>query len=1001
MPGLPTLRLRRALLVWFITVVAATVVAGCASTAPRDTQAAAPAIPTPDSLQSVTGASGGQILAGAGGLIASPFSHGMSTDSLAANVHEKRFAAPDTLHPDSLRRLSEGMGLPMSLDSVRSALLEKPAPPAPDSTEEESGDLDTSIVYGGKELYFDVQRRISIIRGNAKIVYKDMTLTANEILVDWEDDLMTAIPLLDTLWTDSTHSEIDSISTIGLPTFVQHNQNMSGMLMRVNMKNRAGYVEGGMTQYGDGFYRGDRIQKVSDDVFFVQGGVYTSCDAPEPHYKFTGSEMKMIRGDKVVGKPIVLRFGDVPVAALPFAVFSIKSGRHSGILIPTYGDDSNRGRRFENLGYYWEASDYWDIKGVVDYFEESGFRLRSDLVYNKRYAFAGGTSASYKNEHNNKVYWDLRTRHRQTVDENTSLNVDGTFVSDNDFYKTQSQTADQQLKQQITSNATFTHRWPYSGASLSLNLNQSRNLRTGENSMTLPSFNLGFGSKQLFPTAEKRRSSDKTLIYQPPQPRVEPGQERPKDNERWYNTITYSYRVNGSYKQDEQLVDRNNLDTSLVRNFDQAITNNLSFSAPQRVFNYITVSPSLSYKEDWLFRRYNTDIDHYGTVTKTEERGFYRRFSYGTGVNVSTKLYGMFPVQKWGVEMLRHVLTPSVGFSYRPDFSDPSWGYYQHLSKVYFDTTDFTHKTYDRDFDLYTNRIAGNTPSGKQMAANFSLDNLFQMKTLTVDAQGKEQEKKLDLFKINMSSSYNFAADSMNFSDLRSSFRANPIGGNSKIGPLKSLSIDVSTTHSFYAFDYAHNRISSTYYWDRPGGNAGEFLRLTNLSSSASFSLDVQNPFVTRKTRIIVESAPEDTVDQDQQLLEDIRNEFDTRFSSPDQVLQSVSKGGTLQIRGSLTYQLSRTNPLNENETIFLRGSFSLKLTRNWTFNYSTGVDLMTRQVSVGTLSVGRDLHCWSGTFTWSPTGIGQGFFLRIGIKTPQLSDVKLEQRRGISGPSF
>jgi hypothetical protein len=118
-------------------------------------------------------------------------------------------------------------------------------------------------------------------------------------------------------------------------------------------------------------------------------------------------------------------------------------------------------------------------------------------------------------------------------------------------------------------------------------------------------------------------------------------------------------------------------------------------------------------------------------------------------------------------------------------------------------------------------------------------------------------------------------------------------------------------------------------------------------------------------------------------------------------VLQAAGKGGAMQIRGSLTYRLSRTNPLNEQESIFLQSSFSLKLTRNWTFNYSTGVDLMTRQVSVGTLSVGRDLHCWSGTFTWSPTGIGQGFYLRIGIKTSQLSDVKLEQRRGISGPTF
>ena len=136
-------------------------------------------------------------------------------------------------------------------------------------------------------------------------------------------------------------------------------------------------------------------------------------------------------------------------------------------------------------------------------------------------------------------------------------------------------------------------------------------------------------------------------------------------------------------------------------------------------------------------------------------------------------------------------------------------------------------------------------------------------------------------------------------------------------------------------------------------------------------------------------------------MLQDLRTEFDTRFSGPEQTLQNINKGGALQIRGSLTYRLSKNNPLKPDESIFLRGSFSLKLTRNWTFNYSTGVDLKTRKVSLGQLSVGRDLHCWTGAFTWSPTGLGQGFYLRIGIKTPQLSDIKLEQRRGISGPTF
>ncbi len=1023
-PGNPKRRSHRALpLHVFAVVFAAAGMIGCAATAPRG-QGNIPALTGADSSRALATSSSAEtqpdsisrLPARAGGEILQRVSPGDSTSAIARReglIHaikpgamvparlEPGIAATDSTGSDSLRTLAEGMGEPVALDSARIALLQGPGPETPDSARKQDEDIDTSIVYGGKELLFDVHRRTSIIRGNAKIVYKDMTLTANEILVDWERDLMTAIPELDTLWTDSTQTSVDSVSVIGMPTFVQGKQGMSGMLMRVNMKNRSGYVESGTTKYGDGFYRGKRIQKVSDDVFFVQGGMYTSCNAPVPHYKFTGAEMKMIRGDKVVGKPIVLRFGDVPVAALPFAVFSIKPGRHSGILIPTYGDDSRLGRRFVNLGYYWAASDYWDTKGVLDYFEESGFRVRGDLVYNKRYAFTGGTSASYKDEHNNKVYWDLRTRHRQTIDPYTTLNVDGTFVSRNDFYSTQSQTADQLLKQQITSNATLNRRWPNSGTSLSINARQDRNLRTGANTMTLPSFNLSFANKQLFPSAAKKAATDKTLIYSPPKPRLEPGEERPEDKERWYNTITYRYTVNGSYKQEEELSDPRNFDTTLVKSFDQAISHHFNLSAPQQLFNYIRVSPSFNYKEDWLFRRRSLNLDPLGAISYPEERGFYRRFTFSSGIGMSTTLYGMFPVQRWGVEMFRHVLSPSVSFSWRPDFSESKWNYYQHADLRYFNPADSTYRFVTQDYDRYTNTIAGGTPRGKQMAANFSLDNIFQMKTLTVDAQGKEEEKKFELFKVNMSSSYNFAADSLKFSDLRTRFSVRPISENSRIGPLKSLDVDISTTHSFYAYDTKSKRVTNTYYWERPKGKPGEVLRLIDLSSTAHFALDIENPFVKRKSQIVIEGAQPDTVDEGEELLKDIRNEFDTRFTGPEQALQTAAKGGALQIRGSLTYRLSKSNPLNPQKTIFLNGGFSLKLTRNWTFNYSTGVDLVTRQVSIGTLSVGRDLHCWSGTFTWSPRGITQGFYLRIGIKTPQLSDIKLEQRRGVSGPTF
>jgi len=910
---------------------------------------------------------------------------------------------------DSMLTLGEGIGVATTLDSSRIDLLVNTRSDSTlTDTTRQSSDLDTTIFYSGDELLFDVINRASIIRGHAKIIYKDMTLTAYEILIDWKHELMTSTPLLDTLYTDSTESEIDTIKIVGKPTFDQGKQRMDGMLMRVNLKTKAGYVEGGSTDFSEGFYRGDRIQKVTDDVFFIQDGAFTTCDADPPHYKFTGSKMKMIRGDKVVGKPVVLRFGDVPVAALPFAMFSIKGGRHSGILIPTYGDDSSQGRYIRDLGYYWAASDYWDIKGMMDYFEESGFRVRSNLVYNKRYLYTGGISASYKDERNDQIYWNLAVKHNQKINERTTLRVNGDFVSSSDFYKTQTLSANQQLKQTISSDATLTTSWPTLGLTGSFNLSQDQNLRTGEYSQTFPSFSISSGSRQLFPTAEKKLSSDKTLIYQPPQERIEPGAERPEDPDKWYNTITYTYRTSGSYKRDVDLVDADSLNGNYDEESEGAMGHTVAFSAPQKVMKYITLNPTLNFKSDWMLRRYNYSLSDYGDLITTEERGFFTRQTFNASLNSSTKFYGMFNIEKGSIKAVRHVVTPSVSLNWKPDFSDKEWGYYQHLEETYYDTSDAEWVKYDEELDRYKSRIVGGSPTGRQFATNFSIGNLFQMKTSNVDAEGVEKENKFDLFTVNVSSAYNFAADSLRISDLSTSLRASPISSKSAVGPLKSLNLSFSSTHSFYQYDSESKKTVDKLYMNRTGGSAYDPLRLKRISGSASFTLEFGNPLIKRESRIVYEGAPEDTLDFEEQQLENIRNEFDNQFSEYETDLPTSQSGGSggrggapLKLSNSLTYQNIRTDPENIKETLSLSSSISLKLTRSWAFSYRTQVNLMTREVTTGTLSVSRDLHCWSGSFSWTPTGGWQGFYLRIGIKAPMLSDVKLDQRRGSSSPTF
>jgi len=864
---------------------------------------------------------------------------------------------------------------------------------------EDKSDLDTSIVYSADRIGFNVLTRSSILKGHASIKYKDMFLQASNIEVDWNNNLMTATPTLDTIWTDTTKTEIDTIRVEGLPTFKQGSSNMVGDLMRVNMKTKQGYIEGGRTDYGDGFYIGQNIQKVTDDILFIKDGKYTTCDHDEPHFCFAGNEMMMMYKDKVVGKPVVLQFGDVPVAALPFAVFSVKSGRHSGILIPTYGDNGTQGRHLRNLGYYWAASDYWDMKNTIDFYEKTGFLLRTDLVYNKRNKFRGGVAGSINNQTINGIQntrWDLRVRHDQDISDRTKIRVNGTFVSDGSYYQDNSLNANRRLDQKIQSNATMTHRFN-SGASMSMNLNQEQNLATDENKQTLPNVSFNLGSKNLFPSKDKKRSSDKNLIYTPPEARLGRGERREKedDKERWYNSITYRYSNRLQNQRTESRETSGNIETPLVEEYRSGITHSVSLNAPQKVLKHFNLNPSVSYKEDWFNERKHYSIEDDGSFEENTERGFFQRRTFTTSLTTNTKFYGYFNINRGSLKVIRHVVTPSLSFSYKPDFSSTDWGYYQNSSRMVreieeidgIDTT-WVMNEYAFSKDRYTGSIFGGSGRGKSQTMSFSLGNLFQMKRVKYDEEGEEEEIKTDLFTYNLSSNYNFAKDSLNLGDLRGTLRASPISGQNKIGPLESLSFDFSTTHSFYQYDQETGKTINKYYSEL--GRGANLIRLTNFSSNARFTLAGKSPFTREERR---DPAEEDSLDYED--ADDVLREFDDRFRDPTENMSRSRGGSPWKLSGNFRYTMSMANPLRVTETIRLTGTATVKLTPKWNFQYTSGVDLHTRDITSSSLSVVRDLHCWEGRFTWNPRGIGQGFYLNISIKSPQLRDVKLEQKRG------
>ncbi len=823
----------------------------------------------------------------------------------------------------------------------------------PKAAEHAGSALDTTIRYSARSIEFLVDDKRTILRGDAQVQYKNMKLVAERIIVDWQNNLVIAEGIADTLWVDSAKTVVDTILVRGSPVFTEDNEEIHGARMTYNLKSRRGRITEGKTAQQEGYYWGGALKKDTSNVLYAGPASYTTCNLEEPHYTFRSKEMKLVVGDKVIAKPVVLYFSNVPVAAIPFGIFPSRKGRQSGLIVPTYGESGTQGRYIRHLGYYWAPNDYSDFTSSLDYYERSGFLFHGTSRYNWRYHLSGNVEASITRQHfaaQKTRRWEVKALHDQQIDPNTRLNLNANFTSDKSYYQDYSFNLNEQLSQVLRSDATLTHSFPDGKNSLSANVHHEQNLRNDEITQDIPRIAFRRGQSAIIPLP-RREQGDTTDVVP-----------------AWYNGIYYSYSGEFLHRRVlDQVISYP--DTSLIQDKRAAARHSLSFNSPQKV-SYFSITPSLNYSEQWFGEYKDYSAEH---PLGRNVNGFKARRTFNAALGLTTKLYGYWLAPLPGVEAIRHTATPTISFNYSPDFSDPQWGYYQTF-------VDSTGASLSRD--RFTGSLFGGTPSGKTRSLNFQLANLFQMKYRSGD-----DTKKVDLFNLNFSTNYNFAADSLKFSPLTSSFRAAPISSNQRVGVLKSLSFDLSTNHSFYKFRDNHE--INEYYFDPAQGKILR-LRSFDISANSGFSIGslVRSPETTRgeeRDRLTVSGGsvevPRDT----------------TYESHPpvrrDQEWYLGKIPWDLQL--ALHYTANRYNPNNPSETFWLNATVDASLTQNWQISYNTRIDLVENKVVSAGLTIYRDLHCWEARFVWNPLGIGEGYYLKINIKSPQLQDVKVERRRG------
>jgi len=821
----------------------------------------------------------------------------------------------------------------VAIDSVTPAVIEAPI----------NYNAEDSIIvsFDGQKVY---------LYNNAKVTYQEIELTAYYIELNLETKEVYAEGIM-----DSTETLIQK------PDFKDGTDEFESKTLRYNFETEKGIITDVVTEQGESFVHSSRTKKISKDAFLLVDGKYTTCDAEHPHFYLHLSKAKVISNKKIITGPAYMVLEDFPIyfPFIPFGYFPNSPTYSSGILVPMYGEEQNRGFFLRDGGYYWAASQYFDLAVRGDIYSKGSWATKIHTNYRKRYKFSGGFDFRYAVNIYGEKGLDTYTRSPQFAitwnhSQDAKANPNQTFsasvnFSTSGYDKQNSYSAQNYLRTQKQSSISYTKKFENTPFNMSINLRHSQNSRDTTISLSLPE--MTFSMAKIYPFRRKNRSGPI----------------------KWYENfgINYTGNLRNSISAKEYEV----LHKSFSRDWKNGIKHNVPIALPNfNLMKYINVSPGFNYNEKWYFKKYNYSYHEnevfynaYGQPTHVETdtiTGFNRVYDYSYSLSASTNIYGMFiplnPNSK--IKGIRHKITPSFSFSYRPDFGDPRFGYWQ---KVQVDTTGRVDY-----FDVNQGGVFGGSPGrGASGSISFSVNNNLEMKVLdTRDSTKTDDEQKYRKVKLidnmSFSTSYNLIADSLNLAPISMRARTTIAG----------VSINMGGILDPYMVDENYRKINK-YVWNEKRGLA-KLGRLTR--ANLSFGMN----FKSKKGQKEAE-ANREKVDDENILPGDYANYSDFNIPWDFGFDYSFNYSGPS----------SKTNPKGTiTQTIGLRGN--INLTSKWRISANTNFDVMARQFSFTTFNVTRDLHCWQMAFNFVPFGFMKSYSFTINAKSSMLKDLKLSKRQ-------
>jgi hypothetical protein len=840
--------------------------------------------------------------------------------------------------------------------------------------------VDAPVRYAAKDsMVMEMKgRNMVYMYGEGSVQYKNLDLTGEYIEVDADKSEVFA-----TFGLDSIGEEF------GYPVFKEGETQYEMKKARYNFKTRKMYINDVITQQGDGYMTAGQTKKMANDDLYTRNARYTTCDDHEhQHFYLNLTKAKLRPGKDVVTGPAYLVVEDVPLPiALPFAFFPFTSEYSSGIIMPSFGDELKRGFSLQNGGYYLALSDYVDMALTGEYFTRGSWGLDARSNYRKRYKFSGSLQASYrvtilgeKDEPDYSKSKDVKLSWTHSQD--PKANPFGTFSAGVNFSTSSytkndlsSQHSPQSSQNTTSSNVSYNYRPP--GSVFSFNANASLNQVKSDTSLSVTFPNLTITMRELYPFQRKERVGAL----------------------RWYENIRMSYT--GQISNSIQNVKEYEFaKKSLIGDWKNGMQHRIPVSASFNFLKNITVTPSVNYEERWyttrIDRAYDPQLQRDAPVDTVT--GFYRIYNYSASVSAQTKFYGMYkPWNMFGEwtkkTVIRHVMTPNVSFSGAPDFSDKKYGYYKDI--VYEEEGQTKTITYSP----YAHNIWGVPGRGKSGTVNFSVDNNIEMK---IPLAGTDSTRKISLVdQFRLSTSYNFLADSMRWSNLNASLR---------LKLFKNYTLSLSGIFDIYEYDENGRQINSL-KWKK--GSIGRF---RGTSQTVSFSLNNETLKKWFKkgddsgtnTNASGTDAPEGGEEEtgaaatedgtDPPVRTSLRKPKESEGNYDDDGYFLVNIPWNLNVNYSFGFSYDtqrfdkekRIYPYKITQNLGLSGNISP--TKNWSLSFNTGYDFDSKQFTSTQLSISRQMHCWSMSASVIPVGPYQSYSFTIAVNSSLLQDLKYDQ---------